>query len=114
MQHRDPCPKEHKNLIRTLDRQQWCTPLITVLGRLGQVDLECKASLVYRTSSRAARATQRNLFMKGVGGGRGASDPKLKIAGPQRNLLERKVYESENFRQCREDGKKQKDCQHLS
>lgn len=76
--------------------------------------LECKASLVYRTSSRAARATQRNLFMKGVGGGRGASDPKLKIAGPQRNLLERKVYESENFRQCREDGKKQKDCQHLS
>lgn len=69
MQHRDPCPKEHKNLIRTLDRQQWCTPLITVLGRLGQVDLECKASLVYRTSSRAARATQRNLFMKGGGVG---------------------------------------------
>jgi hypothetical protein len=36
----------------------WCTPLIPALGRKKQVDLyEFKASLVYRVSSRTARAT---------------------------------------------------------
>jgi hypothetical protein len=36
-------------------------PLISALGRQRQVDLcEFKASLVYRVSSRIARATQRN------------------------------------------------------
>jgi hypothetical protein len=40
----------------------WLTPLIPALGRLKQVDLcEFKVSLVYRASSRPARAIQRNL-----------------------------------------------------
>jgi hypothetical protein len=39
----------------------WCTPLVPALRRQIQVDL-CvfKASLVYSTSSRTAKATQRN------------------------------------------------------
>jgi hypothetical protein len=36
--------------------QWWCTPLILPLGRVS----EFEASLVYRVSSRTARATQRN------------------------------------------------------
>jgi hypothetical protein len=35
----------------------WCTPLIPALGR--QIS-EFKASLVYKVSSRTAKATQRN------------------------------------------------------
>ena len=46
--------------------QWWHTPLIPALGRQRQVDLcECEASLVYRTSSKTARAvTQRNPVSK--------------------------------------------------
>ena len=41
--------------------QWWCTPLVPVLGRQRQVDLELEASLVYRVSARTAKAvTQRN------------------------------------------------------
>jgi hypothetical protein len=49
---------------------QWCqrlggTPLIPTLGRQRQVDLcELEASLVYRVSSRVARATHRNPVLK--------------------------------------------------
>ena len=40
-------------------------PLIPVFGRQRQVDLhEFEASLVYRVSSRRARATQRNTVLK--------------------------------------------------
>jgi hypothetical protein len=43
----------------------WCTPLIPVLGRQRQLDLyEFKANLVYRASSRTARAIQRNIVSK--------------------------------------------------
>ena len=35
-------------------------PLIPALGKQRQTDLQSKASLVYRVSSRIARATQRN------------------------------------------------------
>jgi hypothetical protein len=41
-------------------RQWWPTPLIPALGRQRQVDFGFEASLVYRVSSRTARATQRN------------------------------------------------------
>jgi hypothetical protein len=38
--------------------RQWCTPLISSLRRQRQADLcECEASLVFRVSSRTARAT---------------------------------------------------------
>jgi hypothetical protein len=41
--------------------QWWCMPLIPVLKRQRKEDLcEFKSSLVYRASSRIARATQRN------------------------------------------------------
>jgi hypothetical protein len=39
-------------------------PLIPALGRQRQVDLEFEASLVYRVSSRTARAIQRNPVSK--------------------------------------------------
>jgi hypothetical protein len=42
-----------------LARQWWFTPLTLALGRQRQVD-EFKVSLVYRVSSKTARATQRN------------------------------------------------------
>jgi capsid protein len=43
----------------------WHIPLIPALGRESQVDLcEFEASLVYRVSSRTARATQRNPVLK--------------------------------------------------
>jgi hypothetical protein len=43
----------------------WLKPLISSLERQKQVDLcEFKASLVYRASSRIARARQRNLVSK--------------------------------------------------
>jgi hypothetical protein len=44
--------------------QWWCTPLIPALGRQRQEDHEFEASLVYRVSSRTARATQRNPVSK--------------------------------------------------
>ena len=34
----------------------WCPPVIPALGRQGQVISACKASLVYRMSSRTAKA----------------------------------------------------------
>jgi hypothetical protein len=43
-------------------RQWWCTPLIPALGRQRQAEFE--ASLVYRVSSRSARAIQRNPVSK--------------------------------------------------
>jgi hypothetical protein len=43
----------------------WCTPLILVLRRQRRADLcEFKASLVYKSSSRRARATRRNPISK--------------------------------------------------
>jgi hypothetical protein len=38
----------------------WRTPLISALGRQRQANSEFEASLVYKVSSRTARATQRN------------------------------------------------------
>jgi hypothetical protein len=50
-----------RNLLKNpLSRAWWCTPLIPALGRQRQVISEFEASLVYRVSSRTARATQRN------------------------------------------------------
>jgi hypothetical protein len=45
-------------------RPWWRTPLIPALGRQRQVISEFEASLVYRVSSRTARATQRNPVSK--------------------------------------------------
>jgi hypothetical protein len=42
----------------------WYTPLIPALGRQRQVVSEFKASLVYKVSSRTARAIQRNPISK--------------------------------------------------
>jgi hypothetical protein len=44
--------------------QWWHTPLIPALGRQRQAISEFEASLVYRVSSRTARATQRNPVSK--------------------------------------------------
>ena len=55
-------------------------PFILALGRQRQADLcEFKASLVYRVSSRSARATQGDLFQKQT------NKHKLKISLKQRN-----------------------------
>jgi hypothetical protein len=42
----------------------WRTPLIPALGRQRQAISEFEASLVYRMSSRTARATQKNPVSK--------------------------------------------------
>jgi hypothetical protein len=42
----------------------WCTPLIPALGRQRQAISEFEASLVYKVSSRTARAIQRNPVSK--------------------------------------------------
>ena len=42
----------------------WRTPLIPALGRQRQVDSEFEASLVYKVSSRTAKAIQRNPVSK--------------------------------------------------
>jgi hypothetical protein len=48
-----------------VDGQWWHRPLIPALGRQRQEDLcEFKANLVYRASSRTARAIQRNPVSK--------------------------------------------------
>ena len=48
--------------IKNFKSWQWCrTPLTSALGRQRPVGLfEFKVTLIYRASSRAARATQRN------------------------------------------------------
>jgi hypothetical protein len=44
-----------------VSQRWWCTLLIPAFEKQSQVDLcEFRASLVYRVSSRTARATQRN------------------------------------------------------
>jgi hypothetical protein len=43
----------------TWSRAWWCTPLIPALGRQRQADFEFEASLVYKVSSRTARAVQK-------------------------------------------------------
>jgi hypothetical protein len=48
----------------TSHRAWWCTPLIPALGRQRRWISEFEASLVYRGSSRTARATQRNPVSK--------------------------------------------------
>jgi anthranilate phosphoribosyltransferase len=45
-------------------RTWWHTPLIPALGRQRRVISEFEASLVYKVSSRTARAIQRNLVLK--------------------------------------------------
>ena len=56
-------PASHQD--SELAGQWWCTPLIPALGKQRQVDLcEFEASLVYRASSRTARAIQRNPVSK--------------------------------------------------
>jgi hypothetical protein len=44
----------------------WRTPLIPGLGRQRQVDSEFEASLVYKVSSRTARAIQKNPVLKKI------------------------------------------------
>lgn len=51
-------------------RVWWLVPLIPASGRWRQADLcEYEASLVYKVSTRRARATQRNPGSKKKGGG---------------------------------------------
>jgi hypothetical protein len=45
-------------------RRWWCMPLIPALGRQSQMNHKLRARLVYRVSSRTAKATQRNLSQK--------------------------------------------------
>jgi DNA repair photolyase len=57
------------SLINKLEKKKrkaewWLKPSIPALGRQRQVDFEFEASLVYRVSSRTARATQRNPVSK--------------------------------------------------
>ena len=53
-------------LTKAFAAARWCTPLIPTLRRQRQADLcKFKTSLVYRASSRTARAvTQRNPVLK--------------------------------------------------
>jgi hypothetical protein len=59
-------------------RQWWLMPLIPALGRRGRRVSEFEASLVYRVSSRIARATQRNSVSE-RGRGRGREEGRKKI-----------------------------------
>jgi hypothetical protein len=55
----------HTHTHTQLIARKECMPLMPTLGRQRQVELcEFKASLVYRVSSRTAKATQRNPFLK--------------------------------------------------
>jgi hypothetical protein len=56
--------KKKKKKKAVLSQVWWCTPLIPALGRQRQAISEFEASLVYRVSSRTARATQRNPVSK--------------------------------------------------
>jgi hypothetical protein len=61
--NKDPTYQEHYKQLKL--GSGGLTPLIPAPRKLRQVDLcEFKASLVYRVSSRIARATQRNLVLK--------------------------------------------------
>ena len=52
-------------LKKEMIQMWWCIPLIPELQRQRQVDLcEFETSLVYRASSRIARATQKNPVSK--------------------------------------------------
>jgi hypothetical protein len=48
----------------SINRAWWRTPLIPTLGGRGRQISELEASLVYKVSSRTARATQRNPVSK--------------------------------------------------
>ena len=50
--------------VKNMCRAWWCMPLIPALGRQRQRISEFKASLVYKVSSRTARATQKNPVSK--------------------------------------------------
>ena len=51
--------------LKNRSRQWWCTPLIPALRRQRPVNLwEFESSLVYKVSSRLARAKQRNPVSK--------------------------------------------------
>ena len=59
------CIMEVKVIKAIMARRWWYTSLVPALGRQRQGDLcEFEASLVYRASSRTARATQRNPVLK--------------------------------------------------
>jgi hypothetical protein len=45
-------------------RRWWCTPFISAFGSRGRQISELEASLVYRVSSRTAKAAQRNPVSK--------------------------------------------------
>jgi hypothetical protein len=50
--------------VQKTSQAWWCTPLILALGRQRRRLSEFESSLVYRVSSRTARATQRNPVSK--------------------------------------------------
>jgi hypothetical protein len=56
--------KEKKKKKKNQAGQWWCTPLIPALRSQSQQISEFKASLIYRLSSRTARATQRRPCLK--------------------------------------------------
>jgi Sec-independent protein translocase protein TatA len=59
------CNQHALSKTKHLAGQWYCTPLIPALGRQRQAWIsEFKASLIYRVSSRTARATQRNPVSK--------------------------------------------------
>ena len=64
-----PSPQPHKSVLKTKNKQtarlRQYTHLILALRRQKQADFcESEASLIYRVSSRTARAIQRNLVPK--------------------------------------------------
>ena len=63
---REASSRPVSNMTQKLARWWWHVPIITAFRRQRQGDLftEIQASLVYKASSRTARATQRNLVSK--------------------------------------------------